>query len=53
MRWFQHVKEMRPGVDAAVNLCGPPSLIGDARKAAAIVSGKEGLFHVQEELFEL
>jgi len=52
MQWFQHVKEMRPGFDAAVSLCGPPSLIADARKAAASVSGRQGLFHVQEEVFQ-
>ncbi len=52
LRWFQNVKEMRPGVDAAVNLCGPPSLVADGRKAAAKVSGREALFYVQEEVFE-
>ncbi|KAG7294111.1 hypothetical protein NEMBOFW57_004175 [Staphylotrichum longicolle] len=52
MQWFQHVKWVRAGLDVAVNLCGPRSLIDDARRAAAHVSSKDGLFYVQEEEFE-
>lgn len=52
MQWFQHVKWVRAGLDVAVNLCGPRSLIDDARRAAAHVSGKDGLFYVEEEEFE-
>ncbi|KAK0616734.1 ferric reductase like transmembrane component-domain-containing protein [Immersiella caudata] len=51
-QWFRHLKEVRPGVDVAVNLCGPQLLVDDARRAAADASGKTGLFHVQEEVFE-
>ncbi len=53
MQWFQRVRVLRAGLDAAVSLCGPRSLVGDARRAAADVSGKEGLFYVEEEVFEL
>ncbi|KXX76277.1 Superoxide-generating NADPH oxidase heavy chain subunit A [Madurella mycetomatis] len=52
MQWFQDIKTIRAGLDAAVNLCGPRSLVDDGRKAAARVSGRDGLFHVEEETFE-
>jgi predicted ferric reductase len=51
-RLFRRLKEVRPGVDVAVNLCGPRLLVDDARRAAADASGKTGLFYVQEEVFE-
>ncbi|KAK0704546.1 hypothetical protein B0H67DRAFT_603657 [Lasiosphaeris hirsuta] len=50
--WFQRLKGLRLGVDVAVNLCGLRSLVDDARRAAADVSAKTGLFNVQEEVFE-
>jgi hypothetical protein len=50
--WFQRLKGLQPGVDVAVNLCGPRSLVDDARRAAADVSAKTGLFNFQEEVFE-
>jgi ferredoxin-NADP reductase len=52
-RWFEGVKIQRQGLDGAVNLCGPRGLLDDARRAAASVSGTDGLFHVEEEVFEL
>ena len=51
VQWFQHIRGVRAGLDAAVNLCGPRSLIHDARKAAAHGSEKDGLFHAKEEEF--
>ncbi|KAG4428949.1 hypothetical protein IFR05_015570 [Cadophora sp. M221] len=51
--WFSEVKAKRRGLDTVVSACGPRSLIAAVRKAAAKVSGKDGLFHVEEEVFEL
>ena len=51
--WFANVKAKRQGLDTVVNACGPSSLIGAVRKAAAKASWKDGLFHVEEEVFEL
>ncbi|KAJ3531362.1 hypothetical protein NM208_g8911 [Fusarium decemcellulare] len=51
--WFNQVKSERRGMDAAVNLCGPRSLLTQARTAALSACDKEGLFYVQEEVFEL
>ncbi|KAK3390012.1 ferric reductase like transmembrane component-domain-containing protein [Podospora didyma] len=52
LKWFQRVKEARAGLDAAVNICGPRSLMDDARRAAAAVSCRGGLFYVEDEEFE-
>lgn len=51
-QWFAGVAGARRGMDVAVNLCGPGSLINGARRAAARASGRDGLFHVEEEVFE-
>jgi len=51
--WFQNIATVRRGLDVAVNLCGPRSLITSARNAAARASGRDGLFFVEEEVFEL
>jgi predicted ferric reductase len=51
--WFQKIKEMRPGLDAAVSICGPKGIADGARKAAASVSWEKSLFHVDEEQFQL
>jgi predicted ferric reductase len=51
-QWFETIRCRHRGLDAAVNLCGPPRLIYDARSAAAHASGSDGLFHVEEEVFE-
>jgi NADPH oxidase 2 len=50
--WFETIGQQRKGLDAAVNLCGPRRLISDARRAAARASSVDGLFHVEEEVFE-
>ncbi|GAB1319409.1 hypothetical protein MFIFM68171_09619 [Madurella fahalii] len=52
LHWFRDIRGLRAGLDAAANLCGPRSLVYDARKAAAHVSGRDGLFYVEEEEFE-
>jgi predicted ferric reductase len=51
-QWFAAVGRANPGVDVAVNVCGPRALISDARRAAAKFSDVSGLFHVEEEVFE-
>jgi NADPH oxidase 2 len=53
VQWFNEVKNTRQGMDAVVNACGPRSMINDVRKAAAKESGKGGVFHVSEEVFEI
>lgn len=50
--WFQQVAAARGSVHVAVNVCGPQSLKDDARRAAARVSGNNGLFFVEDEQFE-
>ncbi|CCT74493.1 related to ferric-chelate reductase [Fusarium fujikuroi IMI 58289] len=52
-QWFRQLKSNHLGMDAAVNLCGPRQLIEQGREAACGVSDREGLFFVQEEVFEL
>ncbi|CVK95280.1 related to ferric-chelate reductase [Fusarium mangiferae] len=52
-QWFRQLKSNHLGMDAAVNLCGPRQLIEQGRYAACSVSDREGLFFVQEEVFEL
>ncbi|KAH6718584.1 ferric reductase NAD binding domain-containing protein [Leptodontidium sp. MPI-SDFR-AT-0119] len=51
--WFTGVKAKTPGLGGAVNVCGPRSLVLGTRKAALKVSSKCGLFHVEEEVFEV
>lgn len=53
MAWFYQIKVARAGMDAAVNACGPRSLINEARKASIAASWEKGLFHIEEEVFEL
>ncbi|KAM4054460.1 ferric reductase NAD binding domain-containing protein [Hirsutella rhossiliensis] len=53
MAWFDQVKQARAGMDAAVNVCGPRTLVNEVRKAAVAASWEKGLFHVEEEIFEL
>ena len=50
--WFTAIKNVRVGLDAAVDACGPRPLVTAVRKAAAKASWKQGLFHVEEEIFE-
>ncbi|KAF5268081.1 hypothetical protein FOXYS1_1021 [Fusarium oxysporum] len=52
-QWFGQLKSKRLGMDTAVNLCGPRKLLKQARAAACDVSDREGLFSLQEEVFEL
>lgn len=52
-QWFGQLKSKRLGMDTAVNLCGPRKLLKQARAAACDVSDREGLFFLQEEVFEL
>ncbi|WPH04381.1 ferric reductase NAD binding domain-containing protein [Acrodontium crateriforme] len=51
--WFANVAFMRLGLDAAVNVCGPRSLMDETRKAAITASTEKGIFHVEEEAFQL
>lgn len=51
--WLGTVKEIRQGKDADLNICGPRSLVNEARKAALEVSGSSGIYHIEEEIFEL
>ncbi|RYP04876.1 hypothetical protein DL764_004199 [Monosporascus ibericus] len=53
LAWFNQIRDQRPHMDVAVNLCGPRTLINSARKAATKMSWSGGLFKVQEEVFEL
>ena len=50
--WFAQIKDTRVSLDAAVDACGPRPLVTAVRKAAAKASWKQGLFHVEEEIFE-
>ena len=52
-QYFKELRTMRWGLDTAVNACGPRPMIRDVRRAAAKSSGKGGVFHVSEEVFEL
>ncbi|KAF5595127.1 ferric-chelate reductase [Fusarium subglutinans] len=52
-QWFRQIKSNNIGMDTAVSLCGPRQLIEQGRAAACGVSEREGLFFVQEEVFEL
>lgn len=51
--WVENVKQSCPGVDGAVNVCGPRSLIRETRNACRRSSDRSGLFFVEEEVFEL
>ena len=53
VQWFQDLRNMRQGLDTAVNVCGPRSMITAVRKAAAKANGGGSVFHVSEEVFEL
>ncbi len=50
--YFEYIRRQRPGLDAAVNACGPRKLIDGVRRAAAKASCEEGVFRVEEEVFE-
>ena len=50
---FRQIKEKHAGSDAAVNVCGPRTLIDETRIAAGRASSETGLFYVEEEVFEL
>jgi hypothetical protein len=51
--WLQGIQKGTEGSDVAVSVCGPRRMKNDVRKAAARVSGRDGLFLVDEEEFEL
>lgn len=51
--WMGQIKTAHSGLDAAVNICGPRTLITEARKAAIGASSSNGIFYVEEEVFEL
>ena len=51
--WLSQVKGAHIGVDAAINVCGPRALINETRKAAGAASSENGIFYVEEEVFEL
>lgn len=51
--WFSHFADLRTGYDAAVNACGPRSLMDETRKAAITASTEKGIFHIEEEAFQL
>jgi ferredoxin-NADP reductase len=50
--WFGNLKGAHPGLDVAVNVCGPRPLVNDVRRVAANASGKNCFFYVEEEVFE-
>lgn len=50
--WFSRVKELSGNGDVAVSLCGPRAMIDMARRAASKASDQDGLFEVEEEVFE-
>ncbi|GIJ81634.1 hypothetical protein Asppvi_000133 [Aspergillus pseudoviridinutans] len=52
VQWFRALRSKRDGLDGAVNVCGPRSLISMVRTAAAELSGRGGIFHLEEEVFE-
>ena len=43
-KWLRSVRSARDGLDGAVNVCGPRSLISSVRLAAAELSGRRGHF---------
>lgn len=51
-KWFQKIRDERRGLDGVVNVCGPMKLIESTRKSAAKTGGKDGVFYVEEEVFE-
>jgi predicted ferric reductase len=54
--YFHTLRKLYPGMDAAVSVCGPRSLIDSVRLSAITpLSGSKnmGAFHVEEEVFEL
>lgn len=53
MAWFGEVRQAHGRTDAAVDVCGPRTLINEVRRAAVAASGEEGLFYIEEEVFEL
>lgn len=52
-QWFAKIKRAAPNMDAAVNACGPRSLVLDVRRASVLESAGECLFRIEEESFEL
>jgi NAD(P)H-flavin reductase len=44
LEWFWRVKELKHNTDAAVSLCGPKSMMNDARRVAAKASLENGFF---------
>ncbi|KAE8393137.1 ferric reductase NAD binding domain-containing protein [Aspergillus alliaceus] len=50
---FKDLRDMYPTLDAAVSVCGPRSLVKGVRTAAAMESCLSGVFHVEDEAFEL
>lgn len=53
LAWVGDVKQSCPGVDGAVNVCGPRSLIRETRNACRRSSDRSGMLYVEEEVFEL
>lgn len=51
-KWFESIRDLRAGMDASVNLCGPAQLVHNARIGASKMSCVDILFHVEEEIFE-
>lgn len=51
-KYFTALKTKRPGLDAAINICGPRPMINSARRAAASACNGGILFYVEEEVFE-
>ena len=50
--WLGNVKANNLGNDAALNVCGPRSLILETRKGAVALNDQNMLFYVEEEVFE-
>lgn len=51
--WLGRVRTTRPGIDAAMSVCGPRGLCDEARQAAAKASTGGNVVFVEEEVFKL
>lgn len=51
-QFFGELRSLHPGCDVAVSLCGPKSLMRQARNMAVHESSSAGLFYVEDEVFE-
>lgn len=50
--FFRDLRNLHSGCDIGVSLCGPKSLMRQARKAAVHENSTTGLFYIEDEVFE-